>query len=165
MLSATPGGSPAGRLCPVTDQPGGVLPSHVRGLGNGTVGEVLDIETVEATPDRVVLRLPVTWKTHQPYGVLHGGVSALLAETAASFGGAVSVPPGQSVVGIELNASHLRPMTDGILTAVATPIRKGRTVQVWDVALTDEAGRAICRARCTLAVVAQPVTPGPAGTG
>jgi 1,4-dihydroxy-2-naphthoyl-CoA hydrolase len=159
---------PAGRLRPVAadeSEPGGVLPPHVRGLGEGTVGEVLDIETVEATPERVVLRLPVTWKTHQPYGVLHGGVSALLAETAASFGGAVSVPPGQSVVGIELNASHLRPMTAGTLTAVATPIRKGRTVQVSDVALTDDDDRAICRARCTLAVVTEVAAPGAAGAG
>jgi|SRR6185437_10516961 len=122
-------------------------------LGKGTVGEVLDIETVEATGDRVVLRLPVTWKVHQPYGILHGGVSALLAESAASFGAALSVPPGHQVVGIELNASHLRAVRDGTLTAVATPIRKGRTVQVWDIALTDDAGRDICRARCTMAVI------------
>jgi len=122
-------------------------------LGKGTVGEVLDIETVEATPDRVVLRLPVTWKVHQPYGILHGGVSALLAESAASFGAAVSVPPGYKVVGIELNVSHLRAMTDGTLTAVATPIRKGRTVHVWDVALSDDRGRDICRGRCTLSVI------------
>jgi uncharacterized protein (TIGR00369 family) len=156
-------------------EPDQALPLHVRGLGQGTVGEVLDIETVEATPERVVLRLPVTSKVHQPYGVLHGGVSALLAESAASFGGAVSVPPGQSVVGIELNASHLRPMTTGTLTAVATPVRKGRTIQVWDIALTDDADRAICRARCTLAVIARPDQvgpdqvgpgrPGPAGAG
>ncbi len=109
----------------------------------------------------------MTSKTHQPFGVLHGGVSALLAETAASFGGAVSVPPGQSVVGIELNASHLRPMTSGTLTAVATPVRKGRTIQVWDIALTDDDDRPICRARCTLAVIALPdqASPGRPGTG
>lgn len=122
-------------------------------LGQGTVGEVLEIETVEATGERVVLRLPVTWKVHQPYGILHGGVSALLAESAASYGAALSVPPGHQVVGVELNASHLRSVRDGTLTAVATPIRKGRTVQVWDIALTDDAGRDICRARCTLAVI------------
>lgn len=137
-------------------RPDPALPSSVPELGRHTVGEVLDIETVEATPDRVVVRLPVTWKTHQPYGILHGGISALLAETAASIGGAVSVPPGHQVVGIELNASHLRSMTDGVLTAVATPIRKGRTIQVWDIALADQDDRAICRARCTLAVIAPP---------
>jgi 1,4-dihydroxy-2-naphthoyl-CoA hydrolase len=164
MLTAVPP-RPTGRLRPVAADPTGpdrTLPPHIRGLGEGTVGAVLDIETVEATPERVVLRLPVTSKVHQPYGVLHGGVSALLAESAASFGGAVSVPPGQSVVGIELNASHLRPMTTGTLTAVATPVRKGRTIQVWDIALTDDDDRAICRARCTLAVIPEPR---PAGGG
>lgn len=118
-----------------------------------TVIELLGIETVEATPDRVVLRVPVTWKVHQPFGILHGGVSALLAESAASFGGAMSVPPGKHVVGIELNASHLRSIREGTLTATATPVRKGRTIQVWEIALTDQHDRAICQARCTLAVI------------
>jgi len=122
-------------------------------ISQRTVGAVLGIETVEASPDRVVLQVPVTWKVHQPYGILHGGVSALLAESAASYGGALSVPPGKLVVGIELNASHLRPMRAGLLTATATPVRKGRTVQVWDISLTDGDNRAVCRARCTLAVV------------
>src|SRR5579875_3881992 len=119
-------------------------------MGRGVMG-LLGIETVSATPERVELRVRVDDRLHQPYGILHGGVSALLAETAASFGGALAAPAGHHVVGIEINASHLRPMREGTLTAVATPIRAGRTVQVWDVALSDQAGRAICRARCTLA--------------
>jgi uncharacterized protein (TIGR00369 family) len=102
------------------------------------------------------MRVPVTERVHQPYGILHGGVSALLAESAASYGGALAAPPGHHIVGIELNASHLRPMRDGVLTAVATPIRTGKTVQVWDIQLSDDGGRAICRARCTLAVVRSP---------
>jgi 1,4-dihydroxy-2-naphthoyl-CoA hydrolase len=114
----------------------------------------LGIKTVLARADRVVLRLPVTERVHQPYGILHGGVSALLAETAASYGGALSAPEGCSVVGIELNASHLRPMREGTLHAEATPVRLGRAIQVWEVRLTDDAGRDICRARCTLAVIA-----------
>lgn len=129
-----------------------------RTVGDHTVMGVLGIETLEAGPERVVLQVPVTERVHQPYGILHGGVSALLAETAASYGGALAAPPGHHVVGIELNASHLRPMRDGILTAVATPIRTGRTVHVWDIVLTDQDGRAICRARCTLAVVPSPGT-------
>ena len=102
------------------------------------------------------MRLPVDWKVHQPYGILHGGVSALLAESAASFGAALAAGPGRSVVGIELNASHLRSVRDGHLTAEATPVRVGRTVQVWRIALTDDDGRAICEARCTLAVLGAP---------
>ena len=118
-------------------------------VGRNSVHGLLGVEAVSATPDRVVLRLPVTSRVHQPFGILHGGVSALLAESAASYGGALSVPAGKSVAGIELNASHLRPMSSGTLIATATPIRKGRTVQVWAIALTDEEGRAICEARCT----------------
>ena len=96
---------------------------------------------------------------HQPYGILHGGVSALLAESAASFGAALAAEPGRSVVGIELNASHLRSVRDGHLTAEATPVRVGRTIQVWRIASPTTTGRAICEARCTL------VRPGRPGRG
>ena len=119
--------------------------------GSGVIG-LLGVKVHELSRDRVVMSLPVGPNTHQPNGVLHGGVSALLAESAASFGGAISAPPGHFVMGIEINASHLRSMVEGTLTAVATPARKGRTIHVWDIALTDETGRAICDARCTLAV-------------
>jgi uncharacterized protein (TIGR00369 family) len=98
----------------------------------------------------------VDWKVHQPFGILHGGVSALLAESAASAGGHLAAGPGRSVVGVELNASHLRPLRDGHLTATATPARIGRTVQVWLISLTDDEGRAICEARCSLAVIDDP---------
>jgi len=120
---------------------------------------VLGIETVLVTPDKVVMRVEVGPKVHQPYGILHGGVSALLAEGAASIGGAVSVGPHQIVVGTELNCSHLRPMTDGTLTATALPVRKGRNVHVWSIELTDDEDRLICVARCTLQVLAAPPAP------
>ena len=133
--------------------PGGeaVLPD-----GSASIHELLDVEIVEAGPERVVMRLPVTWKVHQPYGILHGGVSALLAESAASFGAALAAGPERSVVGIELNASHLRSVRDGHLTAEATPVRVGRTIQVWGISLTDDDGRDICEARCTLSVLGAP---------
>jgi uncharacterized protein (TIGR00369 family) len=127
--------------------------------GRQSIHELLDVEVVEAGPGRVVMRLPVNWKVHQPYGILHGGVSALLAESAASFGGALAAGPDRSVVGMELNASHLRPLRDGHLTATATPVRVGRSVQVWRIALTDDEGRAVCEARCSLAVVDPPAGP------
>ncbi len=127
--------------------------------GRHDIHELLDVEVLEAGPEKVVLRLPVTWKVHQPYGLLHGGVSALLAESAASFGASLAAGRGRQVVGIEINASHLRGVTDGHLTATATPLRVGRTVQVWSIALTDDEDRAICAARCTLAVLE-----GPGGT-
>ena len=124
--------------------------------GRHDIHELLDVEVLEAGPAQVVLRLPVTWKVHQPYGILHGGVSALLAESAASFGAALAAGPDRQVVGIELNASHLRSVRDGHLTATATPLRAGRTVQVWSIALTDDEERLICQARCTLAVLGAP---------
>ena len=124
--------------------------------GSASIHQLLDVEVLEATPERVVMRLPVDWRVHQPYGILHGGVSALLAESAASFGAALAAGPERSVVGIELNASHLRSLRDGHLTAEATPVRVGRTVQVWRISLHDDAGRAICEARCTLSVLGAP---------
>jgi uncharacterized protein (TIGR00369 family) len=125
-------------------------------LPDAGVHVALGITVEEATPERVVVSVPVTSKVHQPYGILHGGVSALLAESAASIGGAVTAPAGKVVVGTELNCSHLRSMTDGVLTAIATPIRIGRTIQVWGIELTDEQGRTICTARCSLAVIERP---------
>jgi uncharacterized protein (TIGR00369 family) len=122
------------------------------------VHATLDVEVVEAGPDKVVLTLPVGPSVHQPYGILHGGVSALLAESAASMGGAMNAGPDKGVVGIELNASHLRPVAEGLLTATATPIRAGRTVQVWSIDLHDEQGRQVCAARCTLAVIDRPTS-------
>jgi uncharacterized protein (TIGR00369 family) len=123
-----------------------------------TVNDQLDIKLISATPDQVVMQVEVGPKVHQPFGILHGGVSALLAEGAASVGGAISVPEGQSVVGTELNCSHLRAMSTGTLTATALPIRKGRTVQVWGIELRDQNDRLICVARCTLQVISTPVT-------
>jgi uncharacterized protein (TIGR00369 family) len=124
--------------------------------GRHDIHELLDVEVLEAGPERVVLRLPVTWKVHQPYGILHGGVSALLTESAASFGASLAAGRDRQVVGIELNASHLRSVRDGHLRATATPLRVGRTVQVWSISVVDDADRAICAARCTLAVLGAP---------
>jgi 1,4-dihydroxy-2-naphthoyl-CoA hydrolase len=120
--------------------------------GRGVTG-LLGVVVREAGPERVVLELAVTPEVHQPFGVLHGGVSALLAESAASIGGSLSVAPSERAMGIELNASHLRAMRSGTLIATATPVRKGRTVHVWDIDLVDQDARPICRARCTLAIV------------
>jgi 1,4-dihydroxy-2-naphthoyl-CoA hydrolase len=123
--------------------------------GDGVHG-LLGVKVVEVTPDKVVMSVEVGPKVFQPYGILHGGVSALLAESAASFGGALNIQPDQIVVGTELNCSHLRSMSSGTLTATATPIRKGRRVQVWGIDLTDQEGRKICVARCTLQVLEAP---------
>lgn len=120
------------------------------------VHEALGIEVVSATPEQVVVRVPITHRVHQPYGILHGGVSALIAESAASIGGAVTVGPDKIVVGTELNCSHLRSVRSGVVTATARPIRTGRTVHVWGIEVTDEDGKMICIARCSLAVLDAP---------
>jgi 1,4-dihydroxy-2-naphthoyl-CoA hydrolase len=121
------------------------------------VHALLGVELVEATATRVELRLEVGPNVHQPFGLLHGGVSALLAESAASVGGAVAAEEGTTVVGIELNANHVRSMREGTLTAVATPVSVGRRIHVWSIELTDQDGRVICVSRCTLAVIDLPI--------
>src|SRR5580658_817796 len=98
-----------------------------RFTARSTVNDQLGVELISVSPEKVVLQVEVGPKVHQPFGILHGGVSALLAEGAASLGGAVSVGPDQTVVGTELNCSHLRAMSTGTLIATALPIRKGRT--------------------------------------
>jgi uncharacterized protein (TIGR00369 family) len=128
--------------------------------GRSTVHDALGITVDEASAGRVVVSVPVTDRVRQPHGLLHGGVSALLAESAASIGASMNAGPGKAVVGVELNASHLRGVSDGVITAVATPIRMGRTLHVWDVVVTDDRGRDICRCRCTLAVVDLPTATG-----
>ena len=151
------------------DEPGtSSIPATFQSFESANIHELLGVQVIEASPERVVLELPVTSRVHQPYGILHGGVSALLAESAASLGGALSVPAGKHVVGIELNASHLRSVRTGSLRATATPVRTGRTVHVWEIRLTDSQGRPVCAARCSLAVIDTPgrmAEAAPPGTG
>ena len=119
-----------------------------------TLLATLEMEMVETTKERVVARMPVTPKVHQPYGLLHGGASVALAETVASLGGVLNVDrTKESVVGLEINANHLRAVRDGVLTAVATPIHVGRRTHVWEVRITDQNDKLVCVSRCSLAVV------------
>lgn len=119
-----------------------------------TLLSTLGIEIVEASGERVVARMPVGPRVHQPFGLLHGGASVALAETVASTGAWMRVDQAaERVVGIEINANHLRAKSDGVVTAVATPVHAGRSTQVWEVRVTDEEGRLVCVSRCTLAVI------------
>jgi 1,4-dihydroxy-2-naphthoyl-CoA hydrolase len=117
-----------------------------------TVHETLGIRSVELDPDRVIFEVDVTSKVHQPMGLLHGGVSATLAESAASMGAYLNCTPDQYAVGIDLNISHLRARQSGTVRAIATPIRKGKSIQVWGIDIVDEEGGPVAAARCTLAV-------------
>ena len=119
----------------------------------GTIHGSLGISVLEASAERVVLEMPVSPKVLQPFGLLHGGASAVLAESAASLGAHLAVAPdGHQAVGIELNISHLRAKREGVVRAAGVPLRKGRTIQVWTVDLSDEEGRPVAAARCTLAI-------------
>jgi uncharacterized protein (TIGR00369 family) len=97
--------------------------------------------------------VPVDARTCQPYGLLHGGVAVVLAETLGSCGAALAAAPGQRVVGLEVNANHLRGTTSGWVTGVCRPLHIGRTTQVWQIDLTDDAGRPTCVSRITMAVL------------
>ena len=120
---------------------------------DGTIHGALGIRAIEFETDRVVFELDVTPKVHQPFGLLHGGASAVMAESAASMGAWLNCDQANEyVVGVDLNITHLRAKREGTVRAVATPIRKGRTVQVWGIDLTDEDGKPVAVARCTLAV-------------
>ena len=119
-----------------------------------TLLTTLGIEIVEASKERVVATMPVGPRVYQPFGLLHGGASVALAETVASTGAWLNCDQEkEAVVGIEINANHLRGKRDGTLTDVGTPVHVGRRTQVWEVKITDEAGKAVCASRCTLAVV------------
>jgi 1,4-dihydroxy-2-naphthoyl-CoA hydrolase len=119
-----------------------------------TLIQTLEIEILEAVKDRVVARMPVQPKVHQPFGLLHGGASVALAETVASLGAYVNVAEsGMNAVGLEINANHLRGKRDGIVTATALPLHRGRSTHVWEVRITDESDQLVCISRCTLAIV------------
>jgi 1,4-dihydroxy-2-naphthoyl-CoA hydrolase len=123
-------------------------------LDKGGVTKDLGVEFVELDPRRVVATMPIDERHLQPFGYLHGGVSVVLAESVASIGAFLNCPPGKGAFGSEINASHLRPKrAGGRLTAIGTPIHAGRRSQVWQVKIEDEDGKAVCAARCTVAIV------------
>lgn len=118
-----------------------------------TVLETLGIEIISATAEKVVLEMTVDERHHQPMGILHGGVSVVLAETAASLGAMMAVDlTKQTPVGVEINANHLRSVKSGKLTTIATPNYHGRTLSVWNIEIKDERNKIICISRCTIAL-------------
>jgi 1,4-dihydroxy-2-naphthoyl-CoA hydrolase len=123
----------------------------------GSVWEILDIQLVSAAKDRVVATMPIGPNHRQQVGYLHGGISVVLAESVASLGTVLNIDASrQMAFGLEINANHLRPKRDGQLTAVATPVHRGRTTHVWDIKISDENDKLVCVSRCTVAVVDRP---------
>jgi 1,4-dihydroxy-2-naphthoyl-CoA hydrolase len=114
--------------------------------GTETLAGRMGIKIVEASAERVVGTMPVEGNT-QPYGILHGGASCVLAESLGSLGSALQAGPGRFTVGIEINATHHRPASSGLVTGVATLAHGGRTMSTYDIVITDEQGRRVCTAR------------------
>jgi 1,4-dihydroxy-2-naphthoyl-CoA hydrolase len=120
---------------------------------NTTVAH-LGIEFLEVGDDFIRARVPVDTRTRQPYGILHGGVSVVLAETLGSCGAASSVPEGHRAVGLDINANHIRSASEGWITGTARPVHIGRTTHVWAIDLVNEQGQVTCVSRITMAILA-----------
>ncbi|MBX6766430.1 MAG: hotdog fold thioesterase [Actinomadura rubrobrunea] len=120
----------------------------LNGAAQGHLPKTMGVEILEASPDRVVGRMPVKGNT-QPYGLLHGGASCVLAESLGSTGAALHAGPDRVAVGIEINATHHRSATDGYVTGVATKLHAGRSLATYDIVITDDEGRRVCTARLT----------------
>ena len=123
-------------------------------VSENTAVSLLGIEFVEIGDDYLVGRVPVNRQTCQPYGLLHGGVSVTLAETLGSCGAAFSCTPGHQAVGLDINANHLRGAQSGWVTGTARAVHIGRTTQVWQIDMRDDAGKMTCVSRITMAVLA-----------
>lgn len=123
-------------------------------LSRDTAIATLGIEFTELGPDFLRATIVVDARTRQPYGLLHGGASVLLAETLGSTAGNLCVAEDQRVVGIEINANHLRAARDGMVTGTARAVHVGARTQVWEIRIEDTRGRPVCISRLTLAVIA-----------
>ncbi|MCC7162099.1 MAG: hotdog fold thioesterase [Anaerolineae bacterium] len=123
---------------------------------NNTLAQHIGIEFTEIGADYLRARMPVHSKTHQPFGTLHGGASATLAETVGSAAGALCVDPETKMVaGLELNCNHVRPVREGYVYATARPIHIGNTTHIWDIRILDEQEHLVCVSRLTLIVLDQ----------
>ena len=141
--------------------PEGTTLELLNSRSNGTLMEALGIEFTELGDGYLRATMPVDARTHQPYGLLHGGASVALAETLGSSAGML-MAGGNAVVGLEINANHLRAVRSGVVTGTARPIHLGRSTQVWEMRIEDQAGKAVCISRITLAVLPQPPASGTA---
>ena len=140
--------------------PEGVTVDALNARSKGTLMEALGIVFTELGDGYLRATMPVDARTRQPYGLLHGGASVALAETLGSSAGAL-LAGGSAVVGLEINANHLRAVRQGTVTGTARPLHLGRSTQVWDIRIEDQTGQPVCISRLTLAVL--PAPPAAAG--
>ena len=120
-----------------------------------TAADHLGIEFLDVGDDFIRARVPVDKRTRQPYGLLHGGVSVVLAETLGSCGAYFSCPEGHRAVGLDINANHLKAATSGWVTGITRPVHRGRSTQVWQIELVNDAGELTCVSRITMAILQQ----------
>lgn len=120
-----------------------------------TIGSQLGIEFTEIGDDFVTARMPVDHRTHQIFGILHGGASVVLAETLGSVASMLALPDPQKqrAVGLEINANHVRSVKEGWVYGRVTPLHVGRTTHVWDIRITNEADKLVCVSRLTVAII------------
>jgi len=128
----------------------------IRERGGGALGIKMGIEIIEASPQRLVATMPVEGNT-QPIGLLHGGASVVLAETLGSVGSALHAGPTRMIVGVDINATHHKSATEGVVTAVATALSLGKTLCSYDVVITNDKGERTCTARITCLILAERV--------
>ena len=122
-----------------------------------TMMEVLGIRFTQVNEDSLEATMPVDQRTHQPFGILHGGASVALAETLGSVGANLCIDPTAfRCVGLEINANHLSSVSEGIVTGVAKPIHLGRSTHVWEIRITSDKGKLVCISRLTMAIIASP---------
>ena len=131
-----------------------VTPETLATLHIDTAVEYLGMEFLEVGPDFIRGRMPVDKRTRQPYGLLHGGVSVVLAETLGSCAAASAVPDGYRCVGLDINANHIKGATSGWVTGITRPVHIGRTTQVWQIDMHNDAGELTSVSRITMAVLA-----------
>ncbi len=125
-------------------------------LGKGTMSELIGIEWTEVGPDFLKARMPVDHRTRQPYGLLHGGASCVLAETIGSIASAMVVDHSKFYcVGLEINANHVSRATDGFVTGVCMPLHLGKRTHVWDIRISNENEKLVCVSRLTVAVLSR----------
>ncbi len=135
----------------------------VKDITDNELMRFLGIEIVEASGERVVLQMEVTPKVHQYVGIMNGGVSLYLAETAASIGVVCGADLTRvTPVGIEINANHIRAVSKGILTVEAAPVHSGRSMSVWKIDITNEKGKLVCTSRLTMLIQKHAAYPAPA---
>ena len=120
----------------------------------GTTVEHLGIQFIEVGDDFIRARAPVDARTRQPLGILHGGVSVLLAESLGSCGAAWAAPEGHRAVGLDINANHLRSASDGWVIGTSKPVHIGRSTHVWQIEIRNEQGQMTCVSRITMAILA-----------